>query len=346
MGRSALSMEGNMKGLFTLPPASIALRGALLLAAFTASQARLAAADQLRAVAGAQGDSGKQALAFLPNEVWIHSGDSITWTFPTDERHTVTFLMPGQIRPRFQNGCPGSTPDGSSYDGTACVNSGVLMDGQTYTVTFPLPGNFKLTCLVHVYMTGVVHVLDPAEPLPHDQTFYDQEADAERSELLSDASRLAGRGEGIVRRTSDTGVAAGISEVVATTGGGVHTSSVMRFLRDQIVVHVGDTVEWTNLAPGVNHTVTFGAEPEDPFAPKSFNVTTDADGALHAVIGSPTDDVHSGLFGPAPGERVNVAQAPPGVTRFRVTFTAPGTFHYICTLHDTQGMVGTVMVHP
>jgi hypothetical protein len=25
-------------------------------------------------------DMGRQALAFLPNEIWIHTGDSITWT--------------------------------------------------------------------------------------------------------------------------------------------------------------------------------------------------------------------------------------------------------------------------
>jgi len=32
-------------------------------------------------------------------------------------------------------------------------------------------------------------------------------------------------------------------------------------------------------------------------------------------------------------------------TRFRVTFTAPGTFNYICALHDDLGMKGTVIVH-
>ena len=45
------------------------------------------------ASAGAQSnDMGRQALAFLANELWIHAGDSITWTFPTPEIHTVTFL--------------------------------------------------------------------------------------------------------------------------------------------------------------------------------------------------------------------------------------------------------------
>ena len=51
------------------------------------------AAKIWQAAAGAQSsDEGIQALAFLPNELWIHTGDSITWTFPTPEIHTVTFL--------------------------------------------------------------------------------------------------------------------------------------------------------------------------------------------------------------------------------------------------------------
>jgi len=34
-------------------------------------------------------NKGRQALAFLPNEIWIHEGDSVTWTFEVDEIHTV-----------------------------------------------------------------------------------------------------------------------------------------------------------------------------------------------------------------------------------------------------------------
>jgi hypothetical protein len=42
----------------------------------------------------------------------------------------------------------------------------------TYAVNFPAAGNFKFVCLVHADMTGVVHVLDASEPLPHYQDFY------------------------------------------------------------------------------------------------------------------------------------------------------------------------------
>ena len=46
--------------------------------------------------AGAAGDTklaeacqARQAMAFVPNEIWIHQNDSITWTHATDEGHTV-----------------------------------------------------------------------------------------------------------------------------------------------------------------------------------------------------------------------------------------------------------------
>ena len=59
-----------------------------------------AQAEEWQVIAGAETpDEGSQALAFLPNEFWIHAGDSMRWTFPTHERHTVTFLTPGEVRP-------------------------------------------------------------------------------------------------------------------------------------------------------------------------------------------------------------------------------------------------------
>src|SRR5262245_42344318 len=138
------------------------VRGALILLVLVVPTA---ASAQWQATAGAQSrDKGVQAMAYLPNELWIHAGDSVQWTLPTDEIHTITFLRPGQVRPPFPVGCPppatGVQASGSSYNGSACVNSGALAGGATYSVTFPSTGNFKLVCLVHTNMTGVVHVLD------------------------------------------------------------------------------------------------------------------------------------------------------------------------------------------
>ena len=324
--------------------------GLLFIAAASAVQGK-----EWQAAAGAQsGDRGSQALAFLPNELWVYAGDSIRWTFPTHEIHTVTFLTPGQIRPAFQAGCPGMTPDGSSFDGTSCVNSGTYcteavgscsVSGQSYSVSFPVAGNFKLVCLVHAEMTGVVHVLNLSEPLPQDQSSYDTEASSERTMLLTYASRLGRR---VAREDEDqlnrAQVIAGAGALMGT-GGGSQALSFSRFLPDSIAVHVGDTVEWTSPELARNHTITFGKEPDDP-RPPSNNLTVDSDGARHAIISSPTDAVHSGVISPAPQDRSMLPQSPPGVTRFRVTFKVPGTFNYICALHDEIGMKGTVIVNP
>src|SRR5579859_1498215 len=144
---------------------------------------------QWRATVGAQDKSlGHQALAFLPNEIWIHVGDTVTWTSAVEEIHTVTFLKLGQTRLPFQVGCPGfSLGASASFDGSTCLTTPPLVNGQKFTVTFPTAGNFKLVCLVHQNMTGVVHVLDFSQPLPHAQGYYDDQAADQREDLLSDA---------------------------------------------------------------------------------------------------------------------------------------------------------------
>jgi plastocyanin len=121
--------------------------------------------------------------------------------------------------------------------------------------------------------------------------------------------------------------------------------SVMRFLHETKLVHVGDTVEWTNSDPITPHTITFGVVPQDLIDPSS-NVTVDADGARHADISSTADNVHSGFIAAAPQDQIGRPQPPPGVTRFRVTFTKAGVFNYVCALHDNLGMLGKVIVRP
>src|SRR4051812_1217273 len=99
-----------MSASFSKPGWSVCLWG-LLAAALTVQQApSLDAASHWSAAVGAQShDKGHQALAFLPNEIWIRAGDSVTWRFNADEIHTVSFLTSGQTRLPFPVGCPGFT---------------------------------------------------------------------------------------------------------------------------------------------------------------------------------------------------------------------------------------------
>jgi plastocyanin len=323
-------------------------------------------AQSWQAIAGAQSrDKGRQALAFLPNEIWIHAGDSITWTLPTEEPHSVTFLKPGQVRPSFVVGCPGTTPDGSAFDGSGCVNSGrITTAGTTYTVVFPTPGNYRLVCLIHVNMTGLVHVLNASEPLPHDQDFYGDQAAGQERDLLFDRDGGLGKkfGEDAPEHSGEANAYAHNHKVTVATGeivstpGGIQSVTLMRFMQPRITIRAGETVEWAS-SDVSGHTITFGQEPPNvtPQTPPSANVFADPDGARHAIISSNADNVHSGFIAQAAHERNGVPQAPApvaqtqppvGVTRFRVTFMTPGTYPYICAFHDQLGMTGEVIVLP
>jgi len=333
------------------------LRWALVLAVLVVPKAvrALEPATWYATVGAQSGDKGHQALAFLPNEIWIHAGDSITWRFDADDVHTVTFLNDSDERPDFLVGPPNGFSTGSaSFDGSTSISTPILVNGATFKVTFPKTGNFKLVCLVHERMTGAIHVLESTQPLPHDQDFYDRQAADQRRDLLSDRD---GHLEEACRQHGDQGehhhsidahlVTVGVGEISATAGGS-QTLSVVRFIDDTIVIHAGQTVEWNNHDPVTAHTVTFGTEPANLGPPSSNvpgNITVDADGTLHATISSNADSVHSGLIVAPPQELIG-QNFPLGVTRFRVTFTRAGTFPYICALHDNLGMKGTVFVFP
>ena len=320
-------------------------------------------------VGGQSPDEGVQALAFLPNEMWIHQGDSITWTFSANENHSVTFLKIGQARPTFAAGCPGgtppngTTPDGSTFDGNGCVNSGLIKTpGTTYTVTFSNTGNYVVVCLLHANQSGTIHVLAASQPIPHDQEFYDRQARVEERDLLYD--RDGGLGAKLredAPRDSDDGnphaqhgmhiVVMGAGELVATPGG-AQSVSKMRFGRESITIHAGQTLEWAS-SDVSGHSVAWGQEPPGgftPLDPATFSpnvvVSHDPDGVLHAIVTSTSDSVYSGRIAPASQERTGLGQLAPGATRFRVTFTTPGTYPYVCAYHDEIGMKGEVIVLP
>ncbi|HEV2615493.1 MAG TPA: plastocyanin/azurin family copper-binding protein [Candidatus Acidoferrales bacterium] len=350
--------------LFRSARFSVFLPCMFALAIFAVPQAVRAQQTWQASVGAESKDMGRQALAFLPNEIWIHVGDSITWTFQSDEIHTLTFLTPGQGYPPFQGpgaGCPGFSSSGAAFNGSSCVTSPPLVKGQAFTVMFSKAGTYKFECLVHPSMFGVIHVLNVTQPLPHGQDFYNDQAAAQRKALLTDTDqKMEMDGEhdsddafSVSVISHKKHVIAGRGEISSTPGGN-QTMSIVRFLKGTIEIHVGDTVEWANYDPDEPHTITFGAEPPPPTFPfPSANVTVDPDGTPHATITSPSDNVHSGFIAailedepkpgpPGPGYPTN----PISPTRFRVTFTQPGTYPYRCVLHDNLGMVGKVVVLP
>jgi plastocyanin len=337
----------------------LVVRSLLLLGVLGLAHASQAQQNWNATVSGQSTDMAKQAVAFLPSELWIHAGDSITWTFASGDIHTVTFLTVGQVYPfDFTQGCPPITHSGSPFDGSSCVSSSPLVLGQTYQVIFPKAGNYEIVCLVHAEMFGVIHVLDPTLPLPYDQAFYDEQAKEQLKALLEDADRHQHHAEhqhsiadmfSAAVRSHTRSVTAGVGEIAATAGG-QQSFSLVRFINGTVTIHAGDTVEWSNLDPELGHTITFGTVPQDlidPSCSPKCVVSTDPDGALHATITSTQQNVHSGLTGALLEDVPGFPQGPVSPpTRFRITFTTPGTYPYVCAFHDNLGMEGQVIVLP
>ena len=266
---------------------------------------------------GAQTDQKAiQALAFFPTDVFVNVGDSITWSFDTAEVHTVSFLAPGQAPPGA--GAP-ATPDNFAYTGSQFVNSGVKTEpGTSYTVMFNATGDFNYLCLIHARtMTARVHVNPTGSPYPHTQAFYDRQA-RDQARLVLD--------EGRAIRQDSIEMARDTNNVV--TGGGGAQVFVARFLPQRKRIRLGDTVTWTNPDSITPHTVTFGPSPS--------NAPAGLDRPGHATIATNpvTTTISSGLIG---------VRRPLG-TDFAVTFTAAGTYTYICSLHADLGMVGRIVV--
>lgn len=260
-------------------------------------------------------DHAIQGMAFLPTDIYIDAGDTVTWQANSAEPHTVTFLADQSATqpPEFTLPADLFPTGGPIYQPGTYFNSGVIDEMSpgfpyftSYSLTFPAVGAFTYFCLVHgSMMKGTVHVATAGTAYPYSQRDYDVQARKNAAAIVNDGHRLAAA---TLKSVNMHNVAMGADDGVAM---------VMRFIRPTVTVHVGDTVTFANssFAP---HTVTFGSEPANPYA----------------VIGDPTNysggDLSSGVVTPD--------------HPYHVTFTKTGTYHYICVFHDYMGMVGTVNV--
>ena len=288
---------------------------------------------------GAQSpDYSIQALAFLPNLFTVNVGDSITWTFPTDEPHTLT-LGPAPANPFGPQLCNGAAPvtaDFCDWNGVATANSGIKDEGEKYTVKFNNIGSFTFYCLLHPAMTGTVRVQAAGSRYPETQTNYFAEGKRQEAQLLRRGSEM--RGQEVFQSqfsAQDNRVIIGHG-FETTNNGGRQSVLIARFFPRTITVNLGEEVTWSAQDPVSPHTVTFGVEPGNPVPP----IGTDGPG--HATLTAPYPTI---FVGPTVSSGF-LGQGQPSGTSFVVRFNAVGTYEYYCALHDELGMVGTVKVIP
>jgi len=100
-------------------------------------------------------------MRFNPSTLTIHAGDTVVWVQPAaNEAHTVTILAPGQNPAELTNPAVQNRPAGGHVvTGPAFYNSGLLLPGQTYSLTFSKPGTYSYRCLLHDDMGMLARVV-------------------------------------------------------------------------------------------------------------------------------------------------------------------------------------------
>lgn len=362
--------------------AVLAANGGLSGSAATASAAAQESRN-LTVLAGA-GQDTVMVTAFFPQNIRIRAGDTLTWRNESDQDHVVGFTQgstppgpttqnvqaaPGELIPTANAPVPGrpgvtmnnpargfpNVESGATYSGYTFVSSGRLQKDldwagvpvpDSFSLTFDTPGTYPYLCLVHPEnMSGAVEVVAPSAADVPSQAEIDAVAQAEMGLLLARveparaAQSASAQNEPGPNGSQFWYVRAGGSE----QGGLWPRVDLLEFLPRDVTITAGDTVIWRSLG---NHTATFVPSPPPP---AFFLPEVQPDGPPWMVRNPLVVEraKPAGVFNPA--QYFNSGPLnPPGATStaWGLTFDTPGTFEYICAIHQELGMKGMITVLP
>jgi plastocyanin len=298
------------------------------------------------AFAGGDTSYNTTVLAFAPQRLQVHRGDTVTWlvagfhNIHFTDGPTELVIMPevnGQPLPQMNPAVAFPSVDsGSVYQG-ADTNSGLPLDPANPMVAFSLvmdvePGTYGYYCDVHPGMVGAIEVVDDATAIPSPD-----------EALVAGAAELAAsKGQGIqaavqTAMQAPTEAEGGGLQVQAGLQAGV--AAVLDFFPSVAVIEAGQSVSW-NVAPGMEpHTVTW------PTLPPGSEVTLipqDSGAPILALGEAAFPSVESGAE-IGTGDPFNSGIMFPGQS-FTLRFNEPGVYNYVCFLHP--GMQGGVVVMP
>ncbi len=291
--------------------------------------AAVQAASTITMAAGG-GEPGYAVNIFLPSTATVKTGDTIHWTAPWKEPHTVTFGNPGANDPTAP-----STPAGTAatYDGTGYVSSGFIgtdfvfgppgtpPSPDSFDLTFTKAGTYDFFCAIHPLMTGKITVVDSGTVST--QAELDAAAKAASDPALAGLKAIGATlsGQPVAVSTKPGGG----NEYTVVVSGANADGDVNQFFPPAVNIKEGDSILWKNTTQ-TPHTVTFNPQlfQGDPTnAPKSAPDSFDGTGL--ADSGTIGDGWIAGQT-------------------FQLSFSKAGTYNYICLLHASQGMAGVVNV--
>ncbi len=303
--------------------------------------------------------------AYFPDTVTIHAGDTVLWQQNANEIHTVTFLAGTEpaplLIPAVDAGVPPvpspllfnpvavnpAGPVDGLYDGTAYANSGLMGrevgQVQEFSLTFTTEGTFDYLCLVHgAMMSGQVVVVAPEVSI-----LSPPRAAAEGKQQI--AAKLAQ--VPAVQRAAEAQIEPPEENPDGTLTHHVAIGYVegqialVQFFPDKLNVRPGDTVVWEmSLHNDMPHTVTFLNGAPEP----SLVIPVPQAGGPPLLYANPA------VFFPSGGTVLaregvfnsGVMTAPGTTYTLTIGDMTPGPEPYLCLLHDSSGMEGTLVMLP
>lgn len=271
-------------------------------------------------------------LAYLPDSITVEPGDTVNWTFAGPEPHSVTYAPRGRDIPTPEDADAFTPTKGSDvFDPTALVNSGLLPTGgatpSEFSLTFDSEGDFTFHCVIHPNMVGTVHVKKGAGEDPatisargkHELSAYLAEGH-DAFEALQDVG------------TEHQANPSGGTNYTVEMGTSTQHTDILAFSPVPLKVKLGDSIRFVD-GSQAPHTATFGT------VPASAMEAMAATGSSPLHLKSPTAYVSTGLLPPAPPSAM-----PFDPQAFVFIADAKGSFTYVCLLHESSGMAGTITV--
>ena len=294
--------------------------------------APVSAAKEVHAVAGG-GEAGIAVNVFSPASLVVNPGDTVTWTNPYTEPHSVSYLAAGDTA-LADDLAPINPEAAAAFDGSETFSSGLFASAGMFagegefSVTFETAGAYTFFCSIHPGMEVTVSVVNGVNPPPIDEAAIEERIADGLALGLAAADALEVPGP----KTAADGTKVWTIPTPPTVPYEGSVIDVLRFKPAEVNIGVGDKVTWENTS-FTPHTVTFivGPPPEgfSPFVPDVSSTNYEPGTFLNSGI-FVNDEV--GAFFGGVGES------------FSLTFGTPGTYQYICALHADSGMVGVINV--
>lgn len=311
-----------------------------------------------------QAHYGAGVNAFFTPTVTIHVGDTVKWEglaagFHTvdlpgkagsdlplivaDPTHPVTGSKDAAGSPMWFNGAPslafnpslGRASGGHTYNGSTRIDSALPTGPPTsgFSVKFTKTGTFKYFCDVHYNMGGTVKVVAASKSISA------KSAAAALAKQVATATAAS-------KALDKTTVPAATVQLGASAPGGVE---VFAMFPSTLNVAVGTTVTFKMSADTREvHTATFGDASKNGYLAtlaNTFNGPAPDPLALYPSSPPPAPIALSSAShgnGFANTGILDQDKTTPNPVANRITFTAPGTYQYICLVHPF--MHGTVVV--